>query len=283
MMHAAGIEHVLAISGFHFGAVAALIVFCVQGASPLFRTIFSMLFLTGYLVAIGPLPSVVRAYTAAMCCLFALLIHKRVTSLNCFGFALLVSSLLDPESLISLGYQLSFLATLAILLFSPFFFSVFSALVPSRPLQALVHFSFQDQILFSLLRWILTPLTLLFSVFVVLIPYQLSFLPDFSLFGFFYNLFIPALFSLAMPMILIALLFSFWPLGASLFSFLAEIPLKAGLFFIMHRPEPSWAMCEGAILPEAVGRLVLLLLFLVGISIYRQKDEDYADLWKACL
>jgi ComEC/Rec2-related protein len=282
-MHRAGVEHVLAVSGFHFGIVAALTIFLAKGLAPKRRSIVAMVCLTLYLLLIGPLPSVVRAWTAAMVVLGGICLNRSPSGLNCLGVGLIVSVLYDPASVTGIGYQLSYLATAAILFFSRPTLNALRLFVPSRSASDALTLSKTDQGLLFLLEWLLPALSLLIPVFLVLCPYQLTFLQDFSLLGLVYNLLIPALFSLAMPAVLLAVLLSPLPLIPSVFTFLASIPLRMGLVLVEHTPETSWSMVSGGIIPKTFGLALLLLVLLAGIVLKGRADEERADAWKACL
>lgn len=282
-MHRAGVEHVLAVSGFHFGIVAALTVFLARGLAPKRRAIVGMFFLTLYLLLIGPLPSVVRAWTAAMVILAGTCLCRFPSGLNCLGLGLIASVIYDPASVTGIGYQLSYLATAAILFFSRPTLTALRALVPSRSASDALFLSATDQALLFVLEWFLPALSLLIPVFFVVCPYQLTFLQDFSLLGLVYNLLIPALFSLAMPAVLLAVLLSSIPVLPSMFSFLASIPLRIGLILVEHAPETSWSMVAGGVIPKTVGLLLLFLVLLFGIVLTGRADEERADAWKACL
>ena len=282
-MHRAGVEHVLAVSGFHFGIVAALTVFLAHGFAPTRRAVVAMIFLTLYFLFIGPLPSVLRAWTAAMVVLAGVLLCRRPSGLNCLGLGLIVSVAYDPASVSGIGYHLSYLATAAILFFSQPTLVLLRSIVPPRSPSDVLSLSMVDQLLLLLLEWSLPALSLLIPVFCVVCPYQLTFLQDFSLLGLVYNLLIPALFSLAMPAILLAVLFSFVPLIPACFAALASIPLRIGYTLVERVPETSWCMVSGGVLPKALGIAFLLFVLLVGIFFKARADEETADAWKACL
>jgi competence protein ComEC len=282
-MHRAGVEHVLAVSGFHFGIVAALTVFLAQGLALKKRALFSMVFLTVYLFIVGPLPSVIRAWCSAMVVLFGICLQKPSSGLNCLGVGLIASVFYDPSSVTSIGYQLSFLATAAILFFSHPCLIVLSTYLRPRKVSEAVRLSCVDQVLLLMLSWFLPALSLLFSVLFVVCPYQLAFLQDFSLLGVLYNLFIPALFSLAMPLVLLAVLLYPVPFVPHLFAWLSTLPLGAGLACVEHAPATAWSMVSGGVVPHAMGRAVLGLIFLLGMAHRGAQTIERHEAWKACL
>jgi competence protein ComEC len=282
-MHEAGVEHVLAVSGFHFGIVAALTVFLAQAMTPGLRSLAAMILLSLYLCIVGPLPSVIRAWSSAMVVLLGLFCHRRTSGLNCLGIGLIVSVIYDPASVESLGYQLSFLATAAILFFSGPCRSLLRSYVRQRTRSEIIQLSLTDQALLLVLELFVSPLSLLIPVFVVLCPYQLAFLQDFSSLGLLYNLFLPALLSLAMPAVLLAVVLYPIPILPHVCAFIASLPLKLGLLCVEHIPETTWGIISGGQISHTAGTLLLLGVFLSGIIYLGSRTEEQRELWKACL
>ena len=282
-MHRVGVEHVLAVSGFHFGIVAALTVFLAHGLAPKKRAVVAMVLLTAYLFIIGPLPSVLRAWCAAIVVLGGICLDRRASGLNCLGVGLIVSVFYDPVSISGIGYQLSFLATAAILFFSRPCLNLLRRVVCSRRVAEVVCFSKTDQILMGALEWFMPAVSLLLPVFIVVCPFQLAFLQDFSLLGLVYNLLIPALFSLAMPAVLLAVVFYPIPVIPHLFAWFASFPLQLGLMCIENAPETSWSLVSGEVVSQSAGRIILFLIFFGGITYRGWADLERIDSWKACL
>lgn len=122
-------SHVLAISGLHFGVIAALIalglrllfdrlphLYCYVPRRRLL-VLPSLLLLLGYLVAIGAPVSAQRAFLMAALASLSLLITRRVKATSVLW---MVGTLLlwgAPRLLFEIGFQLSMSATAGILLF----------------------------------------------------------------------------------------------------------------------------------------------------------------------
>lgn len=282
-MHRAGIEHVLAVSGFHFGIVAALMVFLCQWATPKLQALLAMSCLTAYFLIIGPLPSVIRAWCAAMVVFGGVLLNRRASGINCLGVGLIVITLYDPSMLTGIGFQLSFLATAAILLFSRPTLGWLRRLFPERRVIEIVHCSRADQLVLLILRIFIPIVSLLIPVTLVVCPYQMAFLQDFSVLGILYNLLIPTIFSLAMPAVLLAVFLSPIPLVSQVCAAVAAIPLRLGLLFIENATDAPWVLLEGKIIPQTVACGLLMTLFAAGILVHDQESSPIADEWKACL
>jgi competence protein ComEC len=283
LMHRAGVEHVLAISGFHFGLVAALTLLCIQGIQPTWRACFAMVFLTAYLLIVGPLPSVVRSWWAAILALLSMFVGKKSTGLNGYGLGLTGASIIDPMSLMQMGCQLSFLATGAILLYSTYFQGLSDTVVSRKRKEEVVAFSWTDQVLTLILHRIFPAFSILIPVWCVLLPFQMAFMQDMSLFGMFYNLCIPLLFSLAMPCIILAVCFYSLPIIPHIFAYLGSLPLSCGMFLIDNIPENTWGLIDGGVFPGIVSRSIIVLFFLFGCVLNGRTGSIRFDAWKACI
>ena len=116
-----GTFHLLALSGLHVGFIFSLILmFLVLFRVPMRASLgISILGLILYLLVIGPRPSLVRGTVFVISFVIAYLVERPVVVLNSLGFAGLLSLFLFPYWLFNLGFQLSYLATLGILLLVP--------------------------------------------------------------------------------------------------------------------------------------------------------------------
>ena len=115
-----GASHVLALSGLHLMIIYTVISLFVGWRR--FRTasqVFIVLSIWAFTFLVGLSPSVVRA--AFMISIYALLSlgHRERMSVNTLMFTAIVMLLANPLSLYNMGFQLSFMAVLAILLFCP--------------------------------------------------------------------------------------------------------------------------------------------------------------------
>lgn len=115
-----GASHVLALSGLHLMIIYTVISLFVGWRR--FRTasqVLTVLSIWAFAFLVGLSPSVVRA--AFMISIYALLSlgHRERMSVNTLMFTAIVMLLVNPLSLYDMGFQLSFMAVLAILLFCP--------------------------------------------------------------------------------------------------------------------------------------------------------------------
>ena len=115
----AGLAHTLAASGFHVSLVLGLVLQLTRRASGGIRFTFGCLALIIFLSLTGFQPSVVRAVVMGFAALVGLLLNRKVKR---FGSLLLAATLLlliNPLWIWNLGFQLSFLATLGLIVTVP--------------------------------------------------------------------------------------------------------------------------------------------------------------------
>ena len=122
-----GAGHVLAISGLHLGILYMMVSLLVRGLRLRMVTqIITILLIWAFAFLVGMSPSVVRS--ATMLTVYGLLSlgYRQKMSINVLAFTAIVLLIIHPQSLFDIGFQMSFLAVLAILLFFPLLNSVFS-------------------------------------------------------------------------------------------------------------------------------------------------------------
>jgi competence protein ComEC len=110
-----GISHLLALSGMHLGLIAGAILlllrrFRVRNLIPL------LVILTIYLGTVGEVLSLYRAYGMALFLIMARMIHRPLDPMHALGTAVFLLLLWSPHIFFSIGFQLSFTATFAVLL-----------------------------------------------------------------------------------------------------------------------------------------------------------------------
>lgn len=120
---AAGVAHILALSGAHVAVIAmviAVVLFpLVMAGHRRARWWLTIAVLWLYALFTGLSPSVCRAVIMASAVLLALIFDRPRSSLNALCLAAILILVFSPLSLMQPGFQLSFAATLAIILYSP--------------------------------------------------------------------------------------------------------------------------------------------------------------------
>lgn len=122
-----GASHILALSGLHLGIIYTLLSLLLSRRRWwIVSQVVIIVCIWLYVFLVGMTVSVVRS--AVMITVYALLSlgHRDKMSVNTLAFAAIVMLLFNPLSLFDVGFQMSFMAVLAILLFYPLFEGVWS-------------------------------------------------------------------------------------------------------------------------------------------------------------
>ncbi len=118
----AGVAHVLALSGAHVAVIVMILSFVMLPVAFFInRKLRWWLVLAGiwlFALTTGASASVVRSSIMASVVILAIIFDKPRSSLNSLCLAALIILLFAPHSLYRAGFQFSFMATLAIILFS---------------------------------------------------------------------------------------------------------------------------------------------------------------------
>jgi competence protein ComEC len=215
-----GLQHILAISGFHFGVLmASFSVGLGLFLSRQWKWSLMLVCASLYFVFVGSSPAVERAWIGASLFLVSKLIRKTPNAINLLGSALLIELILHPLVAANLGFQLSFASCFGILLFSKAFEEVLQWAFPKRSLAISSKLALPAKCIYLASSWLRKSLGLTLSVNAAILPllfYHFGRFPPLSLL---YNLFYPFLVSLALLGLVIALL-----------GFLLLGPLSAPLF-----------------------------------------------------
>lgn len=113
------ISHILAISGLHVTYIVMLITIISQRLiGKKYGTVFLIVVLIFYMFLVGFTPSIVRACIMGILVNLAFLVHKKNNFWNSLALSLLLILINNPYSILNIGLQLSYLATIGIVGFS---------------------------------------------------------------------------------------------------------------------------------------------------------------------
>ena len=124
-----GLAHFLSVSGLHLGAIAGLVYFVIRFILALFPAIslrfnnkkvaavFAIIFSAIYLLFSGMEIPAQRAFIMTSVVLIGIIFNRQAISIRMISFAALVVLIISPESLISISFQMSFAAVLALISF----------------------------------------------------------------------------------------------------------------------------------------------------------------------
>ncbi|NET54650.1 MAG: DUF4131 domain-containing protein [Symploca sp. SIO2E6] len=174
---AAGLAHVLAASGFHISLILGLVLGLTKRMSGRSQFIIGLSVLVIYVGLTGLQPSVMRAAIMGLGALIALLTQRKTKPLGSLLVAATILLLWNPLWIWDLGFELSFLATLGLLVTAPLLTKQLDWLPPTLasllavplaaslwtlPLQLFVFYSFAPYSLAA--NMICTPLITVISI-----------------------------------------------------------------------------------------------------------------------
>lgn len=113
------LSHMLAVSGAHLSYLMLGIntVLSKKAFGIRRRKILSIIFILIFMVIVNMSPSVVRAGISTIIAIFATLIYRKQDTYTTISIALLLTLLNNPFAIFDVGLQLSYLATLSIIVF----------------------------------------------------------------------------------------------------------------------------------------------------------------------
>ncbi|MGA8165389.1 MAG: ComEC/Rec2 family competence protein [Waddliaceae bacterium] len=200
-----GLQHLMAISGFHFACLAAFLSSLLRLVMPRKSSVALLVFLlTLYVLVLGCSPSVVRAWIMSVVALSGSVIEKQSISLNSLGIAILMVLFFDPALSLSLGFLFSVITTASIVLWHPIAKTFLeNHLIQRRHLEQMMSMSLLDQHCYLLLSLLRSCLSLAIAVNLVALPLALYFFQSFPVLGLVYNAFIPFLVSFCIVLFLL--------------------------------------------------------------------------------
>ncbi len=113
-----GTAHLLSLSGFHVGVLTGGILCVLPRSKPRLRLLLTGAFLLVFCSLTGSAPSLVRASVMCLCVLLADATEERRDPLSSLSLAAVIILAFSPYSLWSVGFRLSFAATIGIVLFA---------------------------------------------------------------------------------------------------------------------------------------------------------------------
>ena len=114
-----GTSHIVAISGFNVSIVVGIVVWLLSRlVNPRPAALIALPAIALYTIFVGATPSVLRAAFMASIGLFGLLLWRRGAVLNTLCAAAVIMLLGEPNVLFDVGFQLSFMATLGLVLYA---------------------------------------------------------------------------------------------------------------------------------------------------------------------
>ncbi|PIX57350.1 MAG: hypothetical protein CO060_01950 [Candidatus Yonathbacteria bacterium CG_4_9_14_0_2_um_filter_43_16] len=196
-----GIAHIVVLSGYNIAVVASIISRLVMFMPFSIRLIMSALGIILFAVMVGGGATVVRATLMALVVIMARMLGREGDALRVLVLAGGIMIFANPMIFLhDVSFQLSFSATLAIVIFVPIIEKYFS-FISNRIFREIVVTTFATQIF--------------------VLPLILYHMGSVSLIGFISNIFILPVVPIAMMLVALVAIFSWVPLVGSLLSFVA--------------------------------------------------------------
>lgn len=253
-----GLQHLLAISGFHFAILTFFLASLLRRFLPRkWMAVLLIFLLSAYFYYMGEAPSISRAWIGVIVFLGGMLLERKSEPLNALGAGLLAALICRPQIVLDVGFQLSFGATFGILIFYAPFEKKLRQIFPKRTFQILKQFSIWDQWGALVSVYLRKILALNCSVLLFTLPIVLVHFHRFSLLSLVYNLFFPLLFTLLIGLLLLSLLVPFFlPILTIYANFLLKL--------IAFSPKRLMFWLRFSEFPASLALCICLGLFLWG-------------------
>lgn len=276
-----GLQHIMAISGFHFSIIAACITFIFRAIFPLRVTPYVVFFLiTLYLLFLGSSSSILRAWITASIAILGTVSTKNSLALNSLGVAVMGIVFYDPLQVFTLGFQFSFLITGAILLFYQPFTHLVDKLSPRRRLSQLVEMPLLDQHGYLVLYYVRQALALTLSVSVISLPLSLYYFHKFPIMSLAYNLFFPLLVSFAIILLILALLISCISSPAAHLVHQVNGSFTDALLSLCYNiPTSLDYHIKASYLSSGYFVVYLLAALWLGIFLHLKREKNLSEFW----
>lgn len=268
-----GLQHILAISGFHFAILAAFVIFVLQYILPMRMRNPALLFaMILYFLFVGNSPSVQRSFLAASFFLIGQILERQSSALNLLGACLLIEVALNPSVVHNLSFQLSFLSCFGILLLYPPMRRLLQPLFPVRT--ALQELRPCSQCVALITSFFSRSLALAFAINLTLLPLLLHHFHRFPWLSLIYNLFVPQLAALALFGLLLSLsVYAFSPLFSLPLFKSTDFIASQLLELVAYPPAPLDYNLSLSLPGWTLAPLLILLLF---IGIHRWEKHSLA-------
>jgi len=267
-----GIMHLLAVSGLHAGLIYLIFSNLFQllriPAYSVWNRLLSTILVWLYILICGFPASAIRAASMISLHAFAHILHRAVSGVQIVFLVAFLHTLFKPEAIFSVGFQLSYLAVLGIIIFYP---KIIKITQVSQKLLAKVR----DLAAVSLSAQILTlPVSIyVFASFPLWFLLANIILMPIGLLIFYFGMFLLVLLSMGMQIVwleqILNFIMSFW---MSLGSGIADLP--GSLITLSNYPWIFFSMYMGVLVLSAYGlkkmlfRPYPLLILFVMWSLY---------------
>lgn len=275
-----GLQHIMAISGFHFAIIAAILsLFLRVFISKRKATLTLIFLLSSYFLFLGSGSSIMRAWITILIVLCGSLIERRGSGLNSLGLAMIVILMMDPLLSQSIGFQFSFITTAAILMFFAGSDYVLQGIFKKRPLSHVIEMDQANQHGYCILTFMRQAVALTIAVNLIALPMTMYLFHKFPVHSLIYNLFFPFMVSLSMLFLIMGLALSMIipPLGSAI-NTLNEKYTQFMLNFIYNMPTSLDVVWKIHNFPQEVLLIYLCAIFLAGVCFKHYLELNHEEL-----
>jgi competence protein ComEC len=268
-----GLQHILAISGFHFGILIGFLTFFLRlFLSHAAKTLALFFIVSAYYIFIGSSPAVERSYLTALFYLIGKWTNRPTSGLNLLGCAMGVELIWDPLVAHNMGFQLSFLSCFAILFFYPFIEKKLRTFFPKRTWAEIQLLTLPSQHGYLFSSFFRKAISLNLAVNIVLLPLLLFHFHQFPYLSLIYNLFFPFFIGLSITLLLTAFVFHFLfpPIATCLF----YVTNSFTDFLLDMTSNPPLPLDFSLKCANVSATFVILYLFLLGFCMISSRRKS---------
>lgn len=273
-----GLQHIMAISGFHFSIIASFFSLILGVFLPKRAALLLLIFLlSSYFLFLGATASIMRAWIMCLVACLGLLFERQPYGLNSLGVALMGVILYDPLQVYSLGFQFSFATTAAILLLYAPIDQLLQKVFQKRRLEEALEMPLADRHAYIILSIIRQGLSLTLAVNLIALPLTLFYFQKFPLMSLLFNLFFPFLVSIAIIFLLagLGLTLVIPPLGRFIHHF-NDFYTQLMLNFTTYTPKAFDLYLRAPELPPFSIVAIVTVVFCAGIY-YKARLESQSS------
>ncbi len=258
-----GAMHILAVSGLHVGIIFLILNFLFKFLDKIkklmwLKPVLIIVFLWFFAFITGLSPSVMRASLMFSLFSFSKIINRQYFIYNSIALTAFILLLINPLQIYSVGFQLSFLAVLSIVIFQKGFYRLLF---------------FKNKIL----DWLWSLLTVSVAAQIGTMPVSLYYFHQFPNYFFITNIVVIPLSGIILYLAVALLAASPVPFIAKILAFMLKFSLKILIFSVKQIQSLPYSATTGVFIDKF--QVVLLYFILVAFSVYIIRKNKNSLLW----
>ncbi|MBP5189621.1 MAG: ComEC family competence protein [Bacteroidales bacterium] len=256
----AGITHLLCVSGLHVGIVALLVGWSLfflsnRKVPRIIKGTIQILAIWAFVAITGMAPSAMRAGLMFSLIVLGQMFFTKPPTLNTVAASALIILVTNPLLLFDIGFQLSYSAVIAIILFT-------------KPLENLIPIpesnKWATNLLFKLLKKIRTLLCVCLSAQLAVTPLTLFYFHNFSPYFLVANMTIVPFAALLLGSVLLMIIVCWWPLAFKAVGVIVSALISVTEHITSAVSSWPYALVEGIYFDQTMLVLSLVTIFIIG-------------------